>query len=244
MSDFLWDALLAVATLLALVWVFRNKLRQREQRHKGFEQLASDLGLQFNATHMGQREGQAEPAEHAALRETAAGAAGLAALAALPLSRQFSIDGNFDGVRVHIALRQRSGDSAAGHATLLRADITRPAGLDSVAISRSYAVDRVLDRATGGQDIELGDAAFDAQLRLRGAPADAVRAWLASAPLRHQVLTYLHDHDTGSIDEHGVHLLLAGAVSDSARIRPALLAMTALSKALSGRSGAAQEGQA
>ena len=71
MSDFLWDALLAVPVVLVILWVLKGKLRQREQRHADFQRLASELGLQFNATHMGVREGQAEPPEHATLRNTA-----------------------------------------------------------------------------------------------------------------------------------------------------------------------------
>ena len=232
MSDFLWDTLLAVPVVLVILWVLKGKLRQREQRPADFERLASELGLQFNATHMGVREGQAEPPEHATLRNTAVGKAGLAALAAMPVSSQFSIDGSFGGVDVRITLHQKSSDGAGGHATLLSAHMQRLPGLEGLALCRSYAVDRLLDRATGGQDIELGDAAFDESVRVRGAPSDAVRAWLADADVRASVLKYLTAYDTGRVDEHGVHLQLAGAVSDSARVRTALQSMTALSKAL------------
>ena len=233
MSDFIWDALLAIAGVLVILWVLKGKLRRREERHGDFRQLASELGLQFNATHMGLVEGQAEPPAHAELRNTAIGRAGLQALAAMPLSTQFSIEGSFDQVSVHITLHQYRGDGAGAHSTRLSAHMQRPPGLQSLAMCRSYAVDRLLDRATGGQDIELGDAAFDDSVRLRGAPPDAVRAWLADADVRQRVVQYLTAYDTGRVDEHGVHLQLAGAVSDSARVRPALQAMAALSKALS-----------
>ncbi len=232
MTDFLWDALLAIAGVLVILWVLKGKLRQREGRHADFRTLANELGLQFNATHMGLREGLAEPPEHAALRSAAVGRAGLQALAAMPLSSQSSIEGSFDGVHVSITLQQTNSDGAGAHATLLSAHMPRPPGLTSLAICRSYAVDRLLTRATGGQDIQLGDTAFDEHVQVRGAPPEAVRTWLASADVRQRVVQYLTDFDTGSIDEHGVHLQLAGAATDSARVRTALQAMAALSKAL------------
>lgn len=233
MSDFFWDALIGIPGLLLTWWLLKGKWRQREERHADFQKLARELGLQFNATHMGLREGQAEPSEQADLRSTAVGRAGLQALAAMPLSSQFTIDGSFDAVPVSITLHQRSGDGAGAHTTRLSARIDSPPGLANVSICRSYAVDRLLDRATGGQDIELGDAAFDDAVRVRGTPAEAVRAWLSRADMRQHVQRYLTDFDTGSIDAHGVHLDLAGAVSDSARVRTAMQATVALSKALS-----------
>jgi hypothetical protein len=95
------------------------------------------------------------------------------------------LEGTYAGVRVRLSL---ATDDGTPH-TQVRVFFPRPLGL-GFSIARQGLVDSIVS-FFGGQDIQLGDPAFDDAFVIKGQPEDAVRQLLASPEARARLLAIL-----------------------------------------------------
>jgi hypothetical protein len=234
MPDWLIDTVIAAAFIASAALFIRYKLRQRQGHQAAFRGLARQLGLNFHATHLGQRAGQAPTAELAELQHSAVGRAGLKVLSALPAASQFEIDGQIDGFVVRIGLQQRNKGQLLTHAAV---KLPEPLGLGLVMHAPS-GLDRALaplvNAGEGSAEIKLGRAEFDQAVSLRStkARAESARRLLADGPLQRATLALLKAQPTAWVDDDAVQIHLAGVVTDAAVWRRTLALMTALARAL------------
>lgn len=90
-----------------------------------------------------------------------------------------------------------------------------------------------ISKVFGGQDIEVGDAAFDDRVLVKGTNAEAVRAFL-TPPRRREIRRFLDTHSGSVIDGDGISWSRRGRVRDSARLLETIEAMLGLARVLAG----------
>jgi hypothetical protein len=169
----------AATTALGFSMVRARHARAKER----VAQAAGRLGLRV-------LEG-AEAMEQAALDAEADGRPAARVPASLPpfLARAVEmlvgprLAGTYRGVRVAAFEESRSGSKGNSTSTVLRAWYPTPLPFD-LHMAKEGVGARIA-KAFGGQDVEIGEPAFDAAVRVRSSDPAAVKAWFGS-PTRRQ----------------------------------------------------------
>jgi hypothetical protein len=173
-------AVLAVVVMSAIGWSAMTRMRGR---------LRADLSAAAGALGLRLQEGAA------ALEEKAleARAEGRPEIRVPPFLQRLlaglvgpRISGTYRGVRVSISTETHSSNSGSHTETVIKAYYAKPLPFD-LHLGREGVGARIA-KAFGGQDVEVGDAEFDAAVRVKTGDADAARAFLSAPARRRAVL--------------------------------------------------------
>lgn len=213
--------LLIGGTLLAVLFFIALRLRAR--RFQRMRALAEQLGLRYTDLQFGSPAGGPEAPELKTLRAQPAGAAVLSLLKAMPASRDFKVEGRFDGMAVHLFFDMVSRNVRA---TALRADFDQALGVGL----------RIVQPPSFGEVpkamVRSGVAALDAKALAEGSDALAVRRLLSEVSVQQALLELFDTSDLVFVDDAGVQLRLRGEPPGVDVVRPALVRVAAAARAL------------
>lgn len=137
-----------------------------------------------------------------------------------------TLSGTYRDVAVLVALATDQGVPF----TQLRAFFPRPLGL-GLSLRRQGTVDSIV-KFFGGQDIELGDAVFDAAFVVQGRPEDAVRRLLWEPSARAQLVGILGRATRLVIGDRALDVRASGFQTSAATLRAMLDDATAAMRAM------------
>jgi hypothetical protein len=207
---------LFVAFTAAAFWL---SIRYRGRTVAALRGVASELGYEF--LEGGLPAGAALP-EDGGAREL------IAKLAKFLGS--WRIVGHAGRSTVNIYAYSRSSGKSSSTYTVV--ELFYPAGRGGdFQMSREDVFSKI-GKALGGQDIEAGDAEFDAKVRVKGADQAAVAALLSSRDLRDAILEALAAYPALQIKGNSMRLERSGTVTDAEYYRRAVDSMSAIAQLL------------
>ena len=233
MDDFIGIAIISIvaasflAAALSLVSQRRRRLRVRESSRD----LAAALGLDFIEGEAAFRKffeeaGQGEnPVRLEQLPP-----------ALLRLYRPESywrMEGERHGVRVAVFTETRQGSKSSTTYIIARAYLPAPPDF-RLALAREGFFTRVGKALFGLQDIETGDAAFDAAFRVKSSEPDAARLFLGRPGLRAALLEAQARWPSLSLTGAWVHWERVGMVGEKAELSAVLDALARIAAASGG----------
>ena len=218
--------IIGLAVVSAVIGVsLRN--RQLARRGEAMRQAAQFLGIQY-------LEGEAAYA-HTQQERTDEGFSPQPMPETLErLVRKLStprLTGLFRGIRVTVYEEQHTSHNGTHTESRFKAYFAAPLPFE-LALSKEGAAARIT-KAFGGQDVTIGDAAFDAAVRVKTSTPDAAVHYLQDADRRKAVLAALQSYPSTVVCRTHVVVSRQGRLKGSEEIKAVLAAIVPVATAFS-----------
>lgn len=137
--------------------------------------------------------------------------------------------GNFRGVRVAVYEEVRSSNNGSHAESVFKAFI-EPSLPFELELRREGFGAR-LAKAVGGQDVTIGDPAFDAAVRVKASPPEQAVAFLGEPRRRQAVLQALQAQPGARVSRFHVSVTRQGRLKDEEKIKEVLAAIVPVAAA-------------
>jgi hypothetical protein len=204
----------AVFVLIAF-GMFALMIRQGRRHHEKVKALAPRLSLAFTGP--------------AADLEKVPGPEALKPY--LQTLMPWRLEGSRSGYAVALFLESRGSGKSRTSYTVIEAALNKPLPFDFQA-GKEHALLILGKTLFRMQDIEVGVAAFDAAVRLRGENTEAVKALFSDPILRNALLQALESHPEISLSASKAHWEVPGSLLDEAKIDEVLDLVASLAASL------------
>jgi len=216
----------AVALLSTAAGVFLWK-RRSARRRESLQKAAQLLGLQFLEGEAAYEQAQRERSDE-----------GLPTLPMPEFLEKFArslsaprLAGQFRGIRVAVYEEVHSSRSGSHTESVFKAYLALPLPFELQL--RKEGVGAKLAKAFGGQDVTVGDAAFDAAVRVKANPPDVAVPFLRDEERRKAVLAALQAYPGIKVCRTHVALSRQGSLKGGDEIKEVLAAMVPVAAAFS-----------
>ncbi len=142
------------------------------------------------------------------------------------------LTGLFRGIRVTVYEEQHTSNSGTHTESMFKAYFGAPLPFE-LALSKEGIAARIT-KAFGGQDVTIGDAAFDAAVRVKTSTPDAAVHYLQDAERRKAVLAVLQAYPSTVVYRTHVVVTRQGRLKGSEEIKEVLAAIVPVAAAFSG----------
>ncbi len=220
---------LNIVAIAMIILVIRSKLKGRERATGELGDLARALSLAEQPSRVAD---SMAAADRARLQASATGRVGAELLEKLPGVQHTLFVGIVDGVRVTLSVgAERRGQSGQQRLMEFNAQPSSSWGV-GLAIGREHGMDHVLQPGRQAQDLATGDDDFSRDVFVRATSPERVSASLRDPELRRSIRGLLVEQPRSWIDDHGVHVQMAGSAPPVEVARTLVQSMVGLVRAL------------